>query len=252
MPPTEQMPRISDEQAAEDDTGPISIVAGTSGRPADDGGPPTMLGAPPLTDDEPTTVRPDDDGPPTVIAEFDLDDPLAATAVTAVTAAPDTPDTADAMARTAVHRIPDRPAGLGDAGDVGDSADHGDLGLADRRPGERGDLGDIDELDHRGDLDELDDEDDDHEVDARPQAWAVVIGQWIAGAIAGALLWVGFRFLWFNLPVVALAAAVLVTVALVLGVRALLRNDDLRTTIFAVLVGLLLTVSPAILVLLGR
>jgi hypothetical protein len=31
-----------------------------------------------------------------------------------------------------------------------------------------------------------------------------------------------------------------------------LRSSDLRTTLFAVLVGLLLTVSPAILVLLGR
>ena len=35
-------------------------------------------------------------------------------------------------------------------------------------------------------------------------------------------------------------------------VRALMHNDDRRTTLFAVLVGLLLTVSPAILVLLGR
>jgi hypothetical protein len=31
-----------------------------------------------------------------------------------------------------------------------------------------------------------------------------------------------------------------------------MHNDDRRTTLFAVLVGLLLTVSPAILVLLGR
>ena len=38
---------------------------------------------------------------------------------------------------------------------------------------------------------------------------------------------------------VALALAVVLTVGLVLGVRALLRNDDLRTTMFAVLVGLL-------------
>ena len=45
---------------------------------------------------------------------------------------------------------------------------------------------------------------------------------------------------------------VLVTVGLVLIVRNLLRNDDMRTTLFAVLVGLLLTVSPAILPLLGR
>jgi hypothetical protein len=84
------------------------------------------------------------------------------------------------------------------------------------------------------------------------QAWAAVIAQWIAGAIGGAALWVGFRFLWRDLPVVALAAAVLVTVGLVLVVRALMHNDDRRTTLFAVLVGLLLTVSPAILVLLGR
>ncbi|HYH32516.1 MAG TPA: hypothetical protein VD903_19260 [Pseudonocardia sp.] len=82
--------------------------------------------------------------------------------------------------------------------------------------------------------------------------WAAVIAQWIAGAIGGAALWVGFRFLWRDLPVVALAAAVLVTVGLVVVVRALLRSNDLRTTLFAVLVGLLLTVSPAILVLLGR
>jgi hypothetical protein len=84
------------------------------------------------------------------------------------------------------------------------------------------------------------------------QAWAAVVAQWIIGAIGGAALWVGFRFLWRELPVVALAAAVLVTVGLVLVVRALLRNNDMRTTVFAVLVGLLLTVSPAILVLLGR
>ena len=84
------------------------------------------------------------------------------------------------------------------------------------------------------------------------QAWVAVVAQWIAGAIGGAALWVGFRFLWRDLQVVALAAAVLVTVGLVLVVRALMHNDDRRTTLFAVLVGLLLTVSPAILVLLGR
>lgn len=84
------------------------------------------------------------------------------------------------------------------------------------------------------------------------QAWAAVVAQWIIGAIGGAALWVGFRFLWRELPVVALAAAALVTVGLVVVVRALLRNNDMRTTLFAVGVGLLLTVSPAILVLLGR
>ncbi|SFM58041.1 hypothetical protein SAMN05216207_1001174 [Pseudonocardia ammonioxydans] len=79
-----------------------------------------------------------------------------------------------------------------------------------------------------------------------------MIAQWIGGAVAGAAIWVLFRYLWFSLPIVALALAVVLTVGLVLGVRALLRNDDLKTTLFAVLVGLLLTVSPAILVLLDR
>jgi hypothetical protein len=193
----------------DDDTGPIATRP-----PADDGGPPTMLGAPPLAEDL-------DGGPPTQADAFgpalddDLDDDIDEADL----------DARDAVGATTAVKAPigrrplrDRPAGLDDAADEDADVDH-----------------------------DLDDE-----ADARPQAWAVVVAQWVAGAVVGAGLWVGFRYLWFNLPVVALAAAVLVTVALVLAVRALLRNDDLRTTIFAVLVGLLLTVSPAILVLLGR
>lgn len=89
-------------------------------------------------------------------------------------------------------------------------------------------------------------------VESAGQAWAAVVAQWIAGAMSGAVLWVAFRFLWRSLPVVALAAAALVTAGLVVIVRALLHNDDRRTTLFAVGVGLLLTVSPAILALVGR
>ena len=98
-----------------------------------------------------------------------------------------------------------------------------------------------------------DDDRDDVPGAARPaQAWAGVVAQWLAGAVAGAVLWVLFRYLWRELPVVALAAAVLVTAGLVLLVRQLLHDVDRRTTGFAVLVGLLLTASPAVLVLLGR
>ncbi len=124
---------------------------------------------------------------------------------------------------------PDAPGldGTGEASDLDDGADDAD-GAATRRRG-------------RGSSEE-----------GAGQGWAVVLAQWVAGALGGALLWVGFRYLWRSLPVVALAAAVLVTVGLVVIVRALLRNNDTRTTVFAVLVGLLLTVSPAILVLLGR
>jgi hypothetical protein len=146
----------------------------------------------------------------------------------------------------------------------GDRLDQDDEHLQDRdRVREHDDADDLDEgdLDDRAD-DDYDDAHDDPDLDldddperegTRPaQAWAGVVAQWLAGAVAGAVLWVLFRFLWRELPVVALAAAVLVTAGLVLLVRQLLHHVDRRTTGFAVLVGLLLTASPAVLVLLGR
>jgi hypothetical protein len=84
------------------------------------------------------------------------------------------------------------------------------------------------------------------------RSWAGVVAQWLTGAVVGAVLWVLFRYLWRGLPVVACAAALLVTAGLVVGVRQLLHDVDRRTTAFAVLVGLLLTASPAVLVVLGR
>jgi hypothetical protein len=84
------------------------------------------------------------------------------------------------------------------------------------------------------------------------QSWAPVLAQWIIGAIGGAALWVGFRYLWSSLLVVAIAAAILVTAGLVVVVRTVLHNSDLRTSVAAGAVGILLTVSPAVLVLLGR
>ena len=112
---------------------------------------------------------------------------------------------------------------------------------------------DVDDLDDDREDDEHDEFDEHEERTVRPaQAWAGVVAQWLAGAVAGAVLWVLFRYLWRGLPVVALAAAVLVTAGLVLLVRQLLHQADRRTTGFAVLVGLLLTASPAVLVLLGR
>jgi hypothetical protein len=122
--------------------------------------------------------------------------------------------------------------------------------------------------DDSDDLDEYEDEfddDEDEDADERPsrrrqredepvgaQSWGAVVAQWIIGAIGGAMLWVAFRFLWRDLMVVAIFAAILVTAGLVLGVRHLLRTTDIRTTAFAIGVGLLLTVSPVVLILLGR
>jgi hypothetical protein len=84
------------------------------------------------------------------------------------------------------------------------------------------------------------------------KAWAILIAQGLGGAIGGAVLWVGFRYLWLNLPVVALAAAVVATVGLVFVVRTIRGSEDLQTTMLAVLVGLIVTISPAVLLLAVR
>jgi drug/metabolite transporter (DMT)-like permease len=89
-------------------------------------------------------------------------------------------------------------------------------------------------------------------ADSPAKAWLVIIAQLVGGAVAGAVLWVGFRYLWGKMPPLALGAAVLATAGSVLLVRAIRRSDDLRTSLLAVLVGLVVTVSPAVLVLVNR
>ncbi len=214
------------------------------GPPPDvEGGPPTQLGAPPLDDD--------------ALDEFDerawtgeLADepkPIDATAPRRGTAPSDGgPPTQAGFA----------PDDLDDHDELDEYEDHGevDAGVVDdpdefRRGRRRARGAAVAGLD---DDEELPEDLQDGKAAGTGQAWAMVIAQWVGGAIVGAGVWVGFRYLWFSLPVVALSLAVVLTVGLVLGVRALLRNDDLRTTMFAVLVGLLLTVSPALLVLLDR
>ncbi|MBO0848792.1 MAG: hypothetical protein J2P20_04975 [Pseudonocardia sp.] len=94
--------------------------------------------------------------------------------------------------------------------------------------------------------------DDDVDVDVEPsgfRVWAVLIAQGVLGAVGGAGLWVGFSYLWRNLPVVALVAAVVATGGLVLMVRTIRGSDDLRTTMLAVLVGLVVTISPVALMI---
>jgi uncharacterized membrane protein YeaQ/YmgE (transglycosylase-associated protein family) len=108
-------------------------------------------------------------------------------------------------------------------------------------------------LAERGAHGELADEDPDYEDrEERATGWFWLFVQWVLGAVAGALLWVGFSYLWMHFPVVALIAAVLATAVLVLVVRAIRRRDDLQTTMLAVLVGLVVTISPAVLLLAVR
>jgi hypothetical protein len=111
----------------------------------------------------------------------------------------------------------------------------------------------LDDLDD--DLDELDDLDDDLDDDREPSAareWLVMGGQLALGVLGGAAVWLGFNWLWGFLPQAALVVALAVTVGLVLIVRKIRRAEDLQTTVLAVLVGLVVTVSPAALLLLNR
>ncbi|GAA4436850.1 hypothetical protein GCM10023148_43480 [Actinokineospora soli] len=111
--------------------------------------------------------------------------------------------------------------------------------------------------DKGADLDEFDDldADDEDEPDAEvspTKAWLTMIGQLALGVVGGAAVWLGFNWLWGYLPMAALVAAVVVIAGLVYIVRKIRRADDLNTTILAVLVGLVVTVSPAMLLLIGR
>ncbi|MGW3998627.1 hypothetical protein ACWEF6_34500 [Amycolatopsis sp. NPDC004772] len=82
--------------------------------------------------------------------------------------------------------------------------------------------------------------------------WLALAGQLALGVVGGAAVWLGFNWLWVNIPAAALIAALLVVVALVWIVRKIRRAEDLQTTVLAVLVGLVVTVSPAALLLVGR
>ncbi|MFI7678605.1 hypothetical protein [Actinophytocola sp. NPDC049390] len=110
--------------------------------------------------------------------------------------------------------------------------------------------------DYDRDLDELEDddldEDDDDRVRSPAKEWAIMGGQLALGVIGGAAIWLGFNWLWGFMPAAALVAALAVIVGLVLIVRKIRRAEDLQTTFLAVLVGLVVTVSPAALLLLNK
>ena len=82
--------------------------------------------------------------------------------------------------------------------------------------------------------------------------WGILALQGVVGLLAGGLVWFGFRYLWMFNSIAALIAALVVTGALVLVARKVLRTDDLQTILLAVLVGLACTVSPVALMMLSR
>ncbi|MGY6656597.1 hypothetical protein ACXIZN_30955 [Amycolatopsis sp. TRM77291] len=110
--------------------------------------------------------------------------------------------------------------------------------------------------------DDYDDNVDDVVEDDEPAApaekvspgkqWLALAGQLALGVVGGAGVWLGFNWLWVNIPAAALVAALLVIVALVWIVRKIRKAEDLQTLVLAVLVGLVVTVSPAALLLVAR
>jgi hypothetical protein len=141
-----------------------------------------------------------------------------------------------------------------------DDRDPLDRGVVERRPPERrpaergrGDLDDYADEDYVDDegpagLDDADEVTEDEEQSPAKE-WAVMAGQLAVGVIGGAGLWLGFNFLWRTLAPAALVVALAVTVGLVMLVRKIRKADDLQTTVLAVLVGLIVTVSPAAMLL---
>src|SRR5699024_342460 len=82
--------------------------------------------------------------------------------------------------------------------------------------------------------------------------WLVLAGQLALGVAGGAGVGLGFNWLWGQLPAAALIAALVVTVGLVWVVRKVRKAEDTQTTVLALLVGLVVTVSPAALLLVSR
>ncbi|MFC3892219.1 hypothetical protein ACFOWZ_12100 [Lentzea rhizosphaerae] len=99
------------------------------------------------------------------------------------------------------------------------------------------------------DADEVDEEPENEAQRSPAKEWLIMIGQLAVGVLGGAGLWLAFNFLWRTQAVAALVVALAVTVGLVLLVRKIRRADDLQTTLLAILVGLIVTVSPAAMLL---
>lgn len=99
------------------------------------------------------------------------------------------------------------------------------------------------------DADEVTEEPEDAAQRSPGKEWLIMIGQLAVGVLGGAALWLAFNFLWRTQAVAALVVALAVTVGLVLLVRKIRRADDLQTTLLAILVGLIVTVSPAAMLL---
>ncbi|MGL4305490.1 MAG: hypothetical protein ACRCSF_04985 [Mycobacteriaceae bacterium] len=74
--------------------------------------------------------------------------------------------------------------------------------------------------------------------------WAIMAAQVVIAAIAGALMFLGFKVLWEWNPIVAFVLSLLVIVGMVALIRVLRRTDDLISMLIAVAVGIFVTIGP--------
>jgi hypothetical protein len=109
-----------------------------------------------------------------------------------------------------------------------------------------------DDLDEDVVEDDLDEDAESRVQESPAKQWLMLGAQLALGVVGGAAVWLGFNWLWVQLPAAALIAALLVVAGLVWIVRKIRRAEDLQTTVLAVLVGLVVTVSPAALLLVSR
>jgi hypothetical protein len=111
----------------------------------------------------------------------------------------------------------------------------------------------LDDLDSLDDLDEAYDADveDDEPAEHSPlREWLGLVGVIVGGVVGGAAVWLLFNWLWGRRWIIALVVAVLVIAGAALGVRTLWRSRDAATMILTVVAALIVTVSPAILLVL--
>ncbi len=255
-PVTEQIPVVDDR---DDAYGPEDPPVGLARR----GEPPAGLGQrPPVPPARPQEVTSDDwfTGPHQLGLEVDDQELTQAHGTPLVADEPAGPDTGEDFADYPDH---DTPAGTGFDGPGAGGPGFGDAGFgghqtADRGPGAEPDSGAVDpDIDADAgvteDVGDVEDEDAEASAARSPvKEWLAMIGQLAAGVVGGAGLWLVFQWLWRTLPAAALVAALAVVVCLVIVVRKIRRSDDVQTIVLTVFVGLIVTVSPAALLLVGQ
>ena len=80
----------------------------------------------------------------------------------------------------------------------------------------------------------------------------MLLAELVAAIAVGAALWLGFRWLWVQAPFVAAVFALVLTGLSVIALRQVHRVRDMVSMLLAAGVGLVITVSPAALILVRK